>query len=251
MQAKQQIIAACQELLIAKENGLLGKCDMPEDSSPTFSIKEHEDRLAYFSLPMALNYQRDSFKLWEAALKTWQDPETKRVFSTEWSAKAKADTLRANLSKYKLALQPNKHIETWQRISQTIESHIGSFQQLFQLVDNDFLKLRALIQKEHKTGFPYLSGPKIFNYWSFIIQEYGGINLKHSDSISIAPDTHIIQCSVRLGLITTGEADKLSRETIAERWKEVLQDSGLAPIRIHPALWFWSRSGFAYKLSGS
>ena len=53
---------------------------MPEDSSPKFSDEEQEMRIAYFTLPMALNYQRDSYKLWEAALKTYTDPETNFVF---------------------------------------------------------------------------------------------------------------------------------------------------------------------------
>lgn len=43
---------------------------MPEDSNPNFSSDEIEMRLAYFTLPMALNYQRDSYKLWESVLKT-------------------------------------------------------------------------------------------------------------------------------------------------------------------------------------
>ncbi len=72
----------CISLLEAFKSGKLGQTVMPEDSNPGFSDKESEMRIAYFTLPMALNYQRDSYKLWEAALKTFNDPETRFVFDT-------------------------------------------------------------------------------------------------------------------------------------------------------------------------
>ncbi|MBU6389861.1 hypothetical protein KGQ71_05105, partial [Patescibacteria group bacterium] len=241
--------AACTELLEAKKNGQLGECVMPEDSSPDFTADESEARLAYFTLPMALNYQRDSYKLWEAALKTWNDPETQRVFSVSWSAHADSQDLRERLMKHKIALQPNKHVDTWQRIARTVDQEFGTISALFTVSDFDFIQLRSRIQGKYKGGFPYLSGPKIFNYWSFIIQEYGGVLLKNSDQISIAPDTHIIKCSVRLGVITEEEAFSLTREGVSERWRGALEGSGMNPIEVHPALWFWSRGGFAYQLS--
>jgi len=77
------LVKKCQKILVAYKNGNLGQTVMPEDSNPKFSDKESENRLAYFTLPMALNYQRDSYKLWENALKTWQDEETRDVFDVE------------------------------------------------------------------------------------------------------------------------------------------------------------------------
>lgn len=75
------LISNCKLLLKAYKQGDLGYCVMPEDSNPNFSDDLKEDRLAYFTLPMSLNYQRDSYKLWQAALSTYQDKETKDVFS--------------------------------------------------------------------------------------------------------------------------------------------------------------------------
>lgn len=86
---------------------------MPEDTSPTFSTEQYETRLAYFTLPMSLNYQRDSYKLREAALRTFDDTQTRVVFDVEASARLDTETLRTFLMKYKVALQPNKHIATW------------------------------------------------------------------------------------------------------------------------------------------
>lgn len=238
----------CRQLLQAYKDGSLGQTVMPEDANPRFSKMEQEARLCYFTFPMSLNYQRDSYKLWEAALKTYQDPETRKVFDIIWTAQTDPEELRKHLTKYKVALQPNKHIATWQKIAKTIDTNWGSLTGLLEACENDFLKLREVVQKEYKSGFPYLSGPKIFNYWSFILQAYGGVKLKNAEYVDIAPDTHIIKCSVLLEVITQDEATTLTREQISERWRQVLKGSGINPIDLHPPLWFWSRNGFLFAL---
>jgi len=221
---------------------------MPEDSNPGFSDSEKELRLAYFTLPMALNYQRDSYKLWEAALKTLNDPETNFVFDIEQVSKRSEENLRKALMKYKVALQPNKHVDNWRVIAKTVYENWTSFTGLFEATQNDFLNLKQIIKIDHKKGFPYLSGPKIFNYWSFIMSTYGGIKLTNRDRIEIAPDTHITQCSVKLGVITPEEASTLTKDVISEKWRLLLQGSGIDPIDMHPPLWFWSRNGFLFEL---
>jgi hypothetical protein len=69
---------------------------------------------------MALNYQRNSYKLREAALQTYQDPETKDAFDIHKVSGMPEAKLREKLMKYKVALQPNKHIHTRKTIAETI-----------------------------------------------------------------------------------------------------------------------------------
>lgn len=244
----KQIIENCLQLLDAYKKGLLGQCTMPEDTNPGFKKNEKEPRLSYFTLPMSLNYQRDSYKLWESALKTYQDNASRDVFSVNDVSKMTDSKLRKKLQKYKVALQPNKHINTWSRISETISDNWGSISNLIEYADSDYLKLKQIVQHEFKKGFPYLSGPKIFNYWSFIITTHGGVKLKNRDYIDIAPDTHVVKCSVQLNVISEKEAKKLSRDLISERWRMILKNSDIDPIDMHSPLWFWSRNGFTYKL---
>ncbi len=248
MEPKKEIISKCKILLDAYRSGKLGYMKMPEDSSPNFSEDDKEVRLVYFTLPMSLNYQRDSYKLWESVLKTFNDSETRTVFDVKSSANLDEEQLRKLLLKHKIALQPNKHIATWQKISKTILENWGSISNLLEFADYDFLKLKDIVQKQFKKGFPYLSGPKIFNYWSFIIQEYGKVKLKNSEFIEIAPDTHITKCSVILGVITKEESESLTKEKISEKWRELLYGTGINPIDMHPPLWFWSRNNFRFKL---
>lgn len=245
---KSDLIKICRELIDAYKTGKLGQTRMPEDSNPGFTDQDQEARLAYFTLPMALNYQRDSYKLWEATLKTCRDPETRFVFDVEEVSSRSEEEVRVALLKHRLALQSNKHVHTWRTIATTVKSNWGSLENLMRATDGDFLKLKQLVQSDFKKGFPYLSGPKIFNYWSFIISTYGGVHLKNRDQIEIAPDTHITQCSVKLTVITQDEAEKLSKEEISKRWRETLKGSGIDPIDMHPPLWFWSRNGFLFDL---
>lgn len=241
-----RIVRDCHSLLTAYHAGRLGPTRMPEESNPG-CFESQELRLAYFTLPMSLNYQRDSYKLWEAALHTFNDPSTQSVFDVRRTADGSPAELRALLTRHRLALQPNRHTDTWHRICKTVAANWGSFDRLIASTGQDYLRLQKTVQGEFKRGLPYLSGPKIFNYWCFILGEYGGRPLKNAESIEIAPDTHVTQCSVRLGVITEGEAATLCREEISSRWREVLAGSGIAPIQMHPALWFWSRNGFAFE----
>ncbi len=238
MQSVNEIITNCKILLKAYQQGKLGQTVMPEDSHPKFSNKE--ENLVYFTLPMALNYQRDSYKLWEAALKTFS--ENKDVFDVNCSLSE--NKLKEILIKNKVALQPNKHILTWRTISKTVSENWGSITKLLEAADNDYLKLKELLQIKHKKGFPYLSGPKIFNYWCFILIEYCGVHLKNKEFIEIAPDTHITKCSLLLGVI---EDENITKEEINSKWRDVLSGSGITPIQMHPPLWFWSRNGFIFK----
>ena len=180
---------------------------------------------------------------------TWDDKDTKDVFSVKKAAEMAEGELRAKLLKHKVALQPNKHIATWQKLSQTITNNWGSIGGLMKAADNDYLKLREIIQGTHKKQFPYLSGPKIFNYWSFIISTYGNIPLKHKEAIEIAPDTHVTKCSVLLDVISEEEAEKLTKDQISARWRELLAGSDISPIDMHPPLWFWSKNDFVFQLS--
>jgi hypothetical protein len=228
---KKDIQLKCREIRNAYENGLLGDQTMPEDVHPEFA--DQESRLAFFTLPMALNYQRNSYELWRTATKTFDDSTARAIFDIGQVSKMTEPELREKLLKHKVALQPNKHTDTWSRLSHAVFNNWGSIEQMLIAHDYDFLKLQKTIQGTHKKDFPYLSGPKIFHYWSYILGEYCGVKLKNKEYIEIAPDTHVVQCSVKLGVISHTEAEKLDKNAISERWRTMLKGSGIAPIDMH------------------
>jgi len=105
----KKILVAIDILIKAHKSGDLGGEIMPEDANPGLT-KDADENYLYFTLPMALNYQRNSYHLWEAAKKTYEDPDTTDVFIPTAVLNMGIDQLRENLIKYKVAIQPNKPV---------------------------------------------------------------------------------------------------------------------------------------------
>lgn len=237
---KKEILRKVISIVRAYNSGKMGDIHFPEDSKPDF--KNLEEKISYYTLPMSINYQRDSYTLWINAKKTFEDKEAKCIFDV--NANLDETSIRDYLMRYKLALQPNNHVKIWKTILQTVRTNFNSFENLINENDKDYLKLRDCLQMKNKKGFPYLSGPKIFNYWVFILMKDVGIEIKNKKYIEIAPDTHVIKASVKLGLITEQMAKRFSKEEVSKIWRELLENSVFDPIDVHEPLWFWSKGGF-------
>jgi len=195
----------------------------------------------YFTLPVCINFQRSSPAMWQSALKTYEDPETQYVFFPELSTQAPLEKLRADLLKHKLALQPNKHLEIWLTISNTLHRHFQDDpRQIIAAAKSDAGQLVKLLQEDRKADFPYLRGVKLSNYWPYILSQYTDVQFANSHLISIIPDTHVIQCSAHLGL-TPPDA---SATAVEQAWRELLEGSEISPVTMHPVLWNWSRNHF-------
>ena len=242
---REQILKDVDKLVRLYENGLLGGEVMPEDSNPHLS-KNSIENYNYFTLPMALNYQRNSYKLWESANHTWNDEETNFVFDTKQVSKSNFEKVQKALVKYKVALQQNKQTEIWIKLSDTInELFDGDIRKLFEINDYDVNKIRNYIQKEYKSKFPYLSGNKICNYWLYVLYQYTDIKYKNIEDLTVAPDTHVVKATYRLGLITEEELKSSNVQLIViDRWNEILKGTKYNPIDIHTPMWLWSRNGF-------
>lgn len=195
----------------------------------------------YFTLPVCINFQRNSPAMWASALKTWEDDSTRYLFFPEEVAGMPIEQVRADLLKHRLGLQPNKHTLIWTTIADTFYEHYDSDpRKLIAEADNDAGKLITLLQITHKKRFPYLCGPKLSNYWPYILSHYTDVEFANPQEISIIPDTHVIQSSIVLGLVPTGA----SSAQVEIAWKLLLKDSVINPSRVHPALWNWSRNKF-------
>ena len=228
-----------KHLLDMYEQGLIPALEKHE-VNPGLPVGSRENYL-YFTLPVCINFQRSSPALWAAALATWEDEGTRYVFFPEKLASTPIEKVRSDLIKHKLALQPNKHTLIWTTIAKTLHDfYEDDPRNIIKEAEGDAGKLIAVLQKVHRKRFPYLSGPKLSNYWPFILSLYTDVKFANPQEISIIPDTHIIQSSAKLG-ITTGTANSLEVEAA---WKELLRDSGINPSQVHPVLWHWSRNRF-------
>jgi hypothetical protein len=228
-----------QQLLDHYEHGRIPTLAQHE-VNPALPPGSRENYL-YFTLPVCINFQRGSPSMWAAALRTWEDEATRYVFFPERLAKTDPEQVRADLLKHKLALQPNKHTLIWTTIARTFFEHYKSDPRRFIAeANNDAGKLIKLLQITHRKRFPYLSGPKLSNYWPYILSHYTDVQFANAQEISIIPDTHVIQSSVHLGLVPAGA----SALQVEAAWRALLTGSGINPSRVHPALWNWSRNKF-------
>ncbi len=240
------LIEKVGKLIALWKAGSLGGERMPEDSNPHLD-KGSEENFVYFTLPMALNYQRNSYKLWEAALQTYM--ESKEVFDVFKVSNMDDEILKQKLTKHKLALQPNKQTMIWKTLCQTFANKFnGSVKNLFLENGNDIKKIKDYIT-ENKKLFPYLSGTKIMNYWLYVMTQYTNAQFKNRQEISVAPDTHVLQASVKLGVIKQEDLSKSNiREIVADKWKNILKGTNIQPIDIHTPFWLWSRNGFKVEI---
>lgn len=245
MPNKDEILDQVEKLIRMYKNGELGGEIMPEDENPHFEKNSNENYL-YFTLPMALNYQRNSYTLWESANKTYRDKETRFVFHPKQCLEKTFEEVQYALTKYKVALQRQKQTEIWLSLCNTfVELYDGDIRKLFDSLDNDVDRIRNFIQKENKKKFPYLSGTKICNYWLYVIYQYTNRKYKNIENLTVAPDTHVVKATHRLGLITEDELNRSDVQLIViNRWNELLKGTIYKPIDIHTPLWLWSRNGF-------
>lgn len=242
---KRQILSKVDILMKMYKKGQLGGEIMPEDKNPGL-LKNSLENYLYFTLPMALNYQRNSYLLWENALKTYDDLQTNFVFNPKKCLEKSFEEVQLALTKYKVALQRQKQTEIWLKLCNTfVELFDGDIRKLFSGLDNDVNRIRDFIQKQNKSKFPYLSGTKICNYWLYVIYQYTDRRYKNIEDLTVAPDTHVCKATHKLGLITDDEFNSSNVQLIViDRWQKLLNGTKYKPIDIHTPLWLWSRNGF-------
>ncbi len=202
--------------------------------------KGSRENYLYFTLPPSLNFQRSSPAMWKAAFATWNDPETNYLFFPEKVVATPYAKVQKDLAKHKLSLQKNKHTDIWTKLCKSFHDLFGDDPR--ELIRRHGSSVAAIVSylRENKSAFPYLNGPKMSNYWLYILDHYTDIELADKHEISIIPDTHVAQCSAHLA-ITGPDAGP---EEIALAWKKLLDGSGITSVEMHPVLWNWSRNGF-------
>lgn len=242
---REEKLQKIERLYNAYLEGKLNGEIMPEDENPSFPVQSIEN-YTYFTLPMALNYQRNSYKLWESANLTYKDPKTRFVFNPKAVLYFSFEEVQEALVKYRLALQKDKQTKIWIALCKTIiDLFDGDIRKLFKMCKYDVNKIRKYMQIDYKHSFPYLSGNKLCNYWMYVLYQYTDIEYINPEDLTIAPDTHVLKSSVKLGVITEEEYESSNAQLICiDNWNKLLKGTKFKPIDIHTPLWLWSRSDF-------
>jgi hypothetical protein len=235
---REQLLSQLAALVEAYKSGALGgtQHELYPDVEP-----DSRERVLYFTLAPALNYQRKSEGLWQAAFNTYADGETRFVFEPSEVVRGIADYRQA-LTRYGLALQPEKQTNIWFTIATSLNSSFGGDPcNLFAECAYSVPRIKELVEGR-KRNFPYLSGPKLLNYWLYMISCFTTVPLEGREAISIVPDSHVTRATVKLGLATP---DQLRGPRDVEAvWNRTLRGTGFAACDLHAPLWRWSRAGF-------
>jgi len=180
---KQKLLEKATRLYELWQSGKIERLAQHE-VHPDLPTESRENYL-YFTLPVAVNFQRSSPAMWQSALKTWNDPKTRYVFFPERVTTEKRAVVQRDLIKYHLAVQTNKHPDIWIKISNTLKKHFNnSPKKVLEVGDMDAEKILRMIQHDRKEDFPYLGGPKLSNYWLYILSQFTGTKLKNYSEIS-------------------------------------------------------------------
>lgn len=251
MENRDAILRRVRALMDARQAGLLGGAKMPEDENPGLDPASAANYM-YFTLPMALNYQRSSYMLWECANRMYRDGAARIVFDSRAAVSMPEEQLREILVRYKVALQPHKQPLIWRQLCRTVEEKLdGDIRTLFSRNDFSVQRIKETIAANRR-DFPYLGGTKILNYWLYVLEQYTDARFTDRECITVAPDTHVIQASRRLGVLSEEEAQRADAQLLlAARWSELLQGTEIQPIDVHTPLWLWSHGKFAFDLEAS
>jgi len=236
--SREELLSKLTRLVRIYEEGKLGGTS--HEVHPGLP-KDSRENYLYFTLAPAINFQRKSEALWHAALATYNDPETSFVFEPSSVVRGE-EAFRSALTKHRLALQTYKHVSIWFRISKTLNERYSSDPRAFlHSSGHDVVRVIQSLQ-EQKELFPYLNGPKLSNYWLYILSHFTDVKLVNKHEISVIPDVHVTKATQYLGLLPV--EDQPSPVRVAEVWKSFLQGTSLSPSDLHAPLWRWSRRDF-------
>lgn len=239
------------------KEGIFGKREMPEDYPPKGVKIGSRENLLFLTLTVAIDYMRNADTLWESARKTFEDPETQFVFFPERLAEiplGEIERVKSALTKYKLALRPNRDTNIWLTIAMSLHEEWDDDPRNFlESMEFDALKIIEHLTKR-KTKYPNLNGEKIRSLWLRMLRDNAGILLNNLEKVPIPVDVHITRATLSLGIIRgrfEGTLDEF-REVVANAWMEVteqLRKSGkhIIPLDLDKPLWHLSRNGCSYR----
>ena len=109
--------------------------------------------------------------------------------------------------------------DLWIKISETLAKYYsGDPREVLKEAKYNVIEILENLQNVKKSLFPYLGGKKLSNYWLFILNKFTDVKLKNIAMLSVIPDTHVLQSTVKLGLhngaVTAEIADKLWRDLL-------------------------------------
>jgi hypothetical protein len=206
-----------------------------------------EQRLRFVTLTVALDYLRDSNRLYNAGRATFDDPETGWLYEPEEVACARFTAVSKALTKHKLAQRATRDADVWSTVCKKLVDHYqGHVSELLNEAHNSAPQLLTLIREK---SLPSLSGAKVGSLWTRMLSD-SCCKLSGLSEIPIPVDRHVLNSSLAFGAITLNngylrEDLELADATppVQSVWFSAAALGGFRAIDLDVSLWYLGKLG--------
>jgi hypothetical protein len=232
---------------------------MPEDLLPNGVAPGTPEHILFLTLTVSIDYQRDAPELWKSSRKTYEDPETRYLFSPK---EIQSTTIAKNIQdmqRHGLSKKPTKDAWIWRTNSLTFQKKWSGDPVNF-LADCKFdapTVLNRLRNDTHFDGYRlspdylYLKGNKIAPLWLRMLRDNAGVDtLVNMDQIPVPVDVHVARATLALGVVK-GEYQGIPEPifgVIRKAWSEstkdlIVNNRKLISLDVDNPLWHLSKYG--------
>lgn len=224
--------------------GIFGQTNTPQHLAPVLAVSR-EDRLRFVTFSVALDYLRVSYRLYDAARATYDDPETHWVYEPHGVATASILAVTKALRKHHLAQREIRDTDVWMHLAKRLEDlYNGRVEALLESCGDSAPRILKRVSEQ---GFMSLSGPKVGSLWLRMLNDDAG-PIYDLDQIPIPVDRHVANATFALGLVT---ADRTPNITELEHYLGPVQtvwaaggvQGGFYALQLDIALWHLGRLG--------
>ena len=191
-------------------SGIHGRTDMPEDIIPEGMKKGSAEHILFLTLTVSIDYQRDAPALWESARKTYEDLDTRYLFSPKEIHLTTLSKIMKDMQRYGLSKKHTQDARIWRTNSLTFYKKWLSDPIHF-LADCNFdapIIINRLKTDSHFDGYRvspdylFLKGNKIGPLWLRMLRDNAGIDrILNMDKIPIPVDVHVARATLALGIV--------------------------------------------------
>ena len=230
---------------------ILWASDLPE----TAVHKGSYEHLMFITMVVSIDYMRNADKLWAAGRKSMEDPKTRWLFNPREVIEKPMEEIKAAMKTHSLSQKHNKDADTWMRVSESfVRIYNSDPRNLIRECGNDALNLyEKKFDIKFRSGFPFLSGDKIFPLWIRMLHDNVGIELKRLECIPIPVDVHIARATFTIGCLKGEYEGSIAdvKPRIQEAWKTVME-SLIHPrlkyaLQMDESLWHLSKYGCRFR----
>jgi hypothetical protein len=209
---------------------------MPEYQLPRNLAAGSREHALYLTYVISIDYMTDAEKLWSKARGAYElYPER---FTPGKISTVSERTLEAFLRRLGARYAPSA-VKTWKKISTILTEKYGG--------DPRNITLEPLTIDEIKdrlSGFPYLRGPKLSNFYIRVMGETGLFKVKDLDMLDIPVDKQIARFTVYTGVLKLDSGkfqgcvnDDPFRSIIQRIWREAAKAINTSPWRLDEPMW--------------